>query len=227
MMAPAPEAAPAPPALPEMIVRQIEDWPVARLRPYPQNAKTHTAEDIAATAASIAEFGWTFPILVDEDGVIIAGHGRYFAATTVLHLATVPVLVARGWPEAKKRAYRIADNRLSENAVWDDALLRIEVTGLLDAGFDIRVTGLHDEDLARLSIGVLGTEFPALSDAVRGDFRAVTFTLHKDQAEVIEQAVTAAKSKGAFNGVNPNSNGNAIARICETYLEWHQQKTSE
>ena len=98
-------------------------WAVDRLVPSARNARTHSDAQVAQIAASIREWGWTVPVLVDEDGNLIAGHGRVLAAR-LLGLAEVPVVVARGWSDAKKRAYMLADNKLALNAGWDEALLR-------------------------------------------------------------------------------------------------------
>jgi ParB-like chromosome segregation protein Spo0J len=99
---------------------KVERRPVAGLIPYARNARTHSEEQVAQIAASIREWGWTMPVLVDERDEIIAGHGRVLAAQR-LGLATIPVMVARGWTDAQKRAYVIADNKLTLNAGWDAA----------------------------------------------------------------------------------------------------------
>ena len=97
---------------------KVERWPLDRLIPYARNARTHSEEQVAQIAASIREFGFTNPVLIDEAGGIIAGHGRVLAARK-LGIADVPVMAAIGWTEAQKRAYVIADNKLTENAGWD------------------------------------------------------------------------------------------------------------
>jgi DNA modification methylase len=104
---------------------------------------------VAQIAASIREWGWTTPVLVDEAGGIIAGHGRVMAART-LGIAEVPVMVARGWTDAQKKAYVLADNKLALNAGWDDALLRVELEDLKFQGFDLGLTGFADLELAAL-----------------------------------------------------------------------------
>lgn len=109
----------------------VEKRPVAALVPYARNARTHSDAQIAQIAGSIKEWGWTVPVLVDEAGVIIAGHGRVLAALR-LGLVEVPVMVARGWSEEQKRAYLIADNKLTENGGWDKQLLMAELQGLGD-----------------------------------------------------------------------------------------------
>ena len=96
-----------------------------RLIPNARNARTHSDEQIAQIAASIKEWGWTIPVLVDEAGGIIAGHGRVLAAQ-LLGIETVPVMIA-GWSDAKKRAYMLADNKLTLNGDWDLEQLAIEI----------------------------------------------------------------------------------------------------
>lgn len=129
---------------------RVERRPVSALVPYARNARTHSENQIAQIAASIREWGWTAPVLVDEAGSIIAGHGRVLAAQR-LGLVEVPVMVARGWSEAQKRAYVIADNKLAENAGWDEALLKIEIADLAAMGFDLPLVGFSERDIARLT----------------------------------------------------------------------------
>jgi hypothetical protein len=118
----------------------------------------------------------------------------------------------------------LADNKLSLNAGWDDELLSGELIGISP---DLRgLIGFNTDELRALSIGVGEVEFPDIPAGERGDFRAMNFTLHKDQAEIVVAAVRAAKALGPFDGPNPNSNGNALARICGSYLEWSVQKKS-
>ena len=128
---------------------QVEMWQVADLAPYAKNARWHPPEQIDQIAASMERFGFTIPMLVAEDGTIIAGHGRLMAAA-LLGLAEVPVMVARGWSEEDRRLYTLADNRLAEIAEWDPEMLRIEI-GELRADFgieDMSLIGFSAEDLA-------------------------------------------------------------------------------
>src|SRR5262245_59645624 len=127
----------------------VERRPVASLVPYARNARTHSPEQVAQIAASIREWGWTAPVLVDEHGNIIAGHCRVLAAQR-LGLAEVPVMVARGWSEAQKQAYVIADNKLALNAGWDEDLLRIEIGELKGLGVDLGLTGFGELELDAL-----------------------------------------------------------------------------
>jgi hypothetical protein len=108
---------------------KIEQWPTAKLLPYARNARTHSDDQVAQIAASIAEFGFTNPILAGSDGIIVAGHGR-LAAAQKLGLEMVPVVVLDHLSPTQRRALVIADNRIAENAGWDDAMLRIELEAL-------------------------------------------------------------------------------------------------
>ncbi len=118
--------------------------------PYARNARTHSDEQVAQIAASIREWGWTTPVLVDDAGGIIAGHGRVMAARK-LGIAEVPVMVATGWTEAQKRAYVLADNQLALNAGWDAEMLKVELTDLEGAGFDLGLIGFSEDELAKLT----------------------------------------------------------------------------
>jgi len=127
----------------------IEQWPLDRLRPYVRNAKTHGADQVARIAASMAEFGWTVPVLVAGDGEVIAGHGRILAAAQ-LGLSEVPVIVLDHLSEAQRRAYRIADNKLTELGGWDEALLSGELNELLAEDFELSLIGFSDGELDKV-----------------------------------------------------------------------------
>jgi len=128
----------------------VQRWPIDRLVPYARNARTHSDMQISQIAASIREWGWTNPVLVGEDGTIIAGHGRVLAAHK-LRIANVPVMVATGWSEAQRRAYTIADNKLTLNGGWDQELLGLEIGELEVLGFDLDLIGFSDEERASLA----------------------------------------------------------------------------
>ncbi len=127
--------------------REVELWPLGRLRPYEHNPRTHSAEQVEKIAASISEFGFTNPVLVDGEGGVIAGHGRLLAAQR-LGLLDVPVIQLGYLSDAQKRAYVIADNRLALDAGWDDDLLAEELERLRADGFDLGATGFSDKELA-------------------------------------------------------------------------------
>jgi len=126
----------------------VIDVPVERLIPYARNPRKN-AGAIDAVKASIAEFGFRQPIVVDENMVVIVGHTR-LAAAKALGLASVPVHIAEGLTPAKTRAYRLMDNRSHENAEWDDELLTLEFGDLKLEGYDLDLTGFNEEELARL-----------------------------------------------------------------------------
>jgi DNA modification methylase len=134
------------------VADKIEQWPLARLLPYARNARTHSDDQVAQIAASIVEFGFTNPILVGGDGVIVAGHGR-LAAARKLGLEAVPVVVLDHLTPTQRRALVIADNRIAENAGWDDAMLRTELDALQADGFDLDLTGFDPDALAELLAG--------------------------------------------------------------------------
>ena len=128
---------------------KVEKWSIERVFPYANNSRTHSDEQVSQIAASMKEWGWTNPILVDEQGQIIAGHGRVLAARK-LGLSEVPVVIAEGWSEAKKKAYVIADNKLALNAGWDENLLRLEIDELKSLNFDLELIGFTSNELQAL-----------------------------------------------------------------------------
>lgn len=129
---------------------KVERWPIEKLIPYSRNARTHNDSQVAEIAASINEWGWTIPVLVDEQGVLIAGHGRVEAARK-LNIPDIPVMVAKGWSEAKKKAYTIADNKLTLNAGWDKDLLKLEFAELTALDFDLSLAGFNEDELRALA----------------------------------------------------------------------------
>lgn len=122
---------------------------VSDLVPYARNSRTHSDAQVAQIAASIREWGWTNPILIDETGGIIAGHGRVLAARK-LKIEDVPCIIASGWSEAQKRAYILADNQLAINAGWDMDLLKVEIGDLKTEGFDLGLIGFDGDFLDTL-----------------------------------------------------------------------------
>jgi DNA modification methylase len=128
---------------------KVERWSIDKLIPHARNARTHSPEQIDQIAASIREWGWTNPVLVSEDGTIIAGHGRVLGAKK-LGLAEAPVMVAAGWSKAQIKAYAIADNKLALNAGWDEAMLALEIADLQELGFDVPLIGFTDAEIAAL-----------------------------------------------------------------------------
>lgn len=129
--------------------QQIEYLPTTNLVPYARNSRTHSDEQVAQICGSIKEFGFTNPVLIDSDGVIIAGHGRTMAAQR-LGMKEVPCLRLAHLTEAQKKAYIIADNKLALNAGWDEEMLALELGDLQGLDFDLSLTGFDDDELNAL-----------------------------------------------------------------------------
>ena len=142
---------------------RIETWPLERLKPYVRNAKTHGADQVAKIAGSMAQFGWTVPVLVAGDGEVIAGHDRILAATQ-LGLTEAPVIVLDHLTEEQRKAYRLADNKLCELASWDEALLAGELQALAAEDFDLGLIGFSDAELDELLAFEAGDEGDANDD---------------------------------------------------------------
>jgi ParB-like chromosome segregation protein Spo0J len=131
---------------------QIERRPLADLIPYARNARTHSDAQVAQIAGSIREFGFTNPVLIDTEGGIIAGHGRVLAARQ-LGMEAVPCIVLSHLNDVQRRAYIIADNRLAENAGWDDAMLGLELSALNLDDYDLGLLGFDADELSALLNG--------------------------------------------------------------------------
>jgi DNA modification methylase len=127
---------------------------LAALKPNPDNARTHSNSQIAGLVASMKRWGWTIPLLIDEDHNVLAGHGRLLAAQR-LGWTEAPAMMARGWSSEDKRAYAVADNKLALNADWDYGLLRPQLADLRVAGFDMSLLGFSNAELRR----VMGGQF--------------------------------------------------------------------
>lgn len=183
----------------------IEQRPVAALTGYARNARTHSEAQLAQLCESMREWGFTIPVLVTEDDTIIAGHGRVEAAKRLGYEA-VPVIVARGWTAQQIRAYVLADNRLAENARWDDALLISELEALTLDGFAIGLAGFSESDMDRLLHGSRGRddeddvpEAPANPVTVEGD----RWVLGPHRL-VCGDATVAGVAQAALAGVRPS-----------------------
>jgi DNA modification methylase len=132
---------------------RVERWPIERLISYATNPRVHTEADIDKIAASIVEFGWTMPVLVDDKGIVIVGASRVAAAAKLRH-KSIPVIVARGWSEEEKRAYRLADNQLAARASWDPEQLANELRELQFTGFDLGLIGFEPDQLETILAGL-------------------------------------------------------------------------
>ena len=190
------------------------------LIPYINNSRTHSDNQVQQVASSIKEFGFTNPILIDEGDGIIAGHGRLMAAQK-LGLDEVPTITLEGLTEAPRKAYGIADNQLAMNAGWDFEALRIEVDRLSELDVDIDLLGFDDDFLNDLLFDSNSESiFPDLASGEKEPYQKKTFTLHDEQVAIIDDAVMLARTNPlSDSSLNDNSNGNAIAFICDDWLK--------
>ena len=193
---------------------------VSDLIPYARNSRTHSEVQVNKIASSIKEFGFLNPILIDKDNGIIAGHGRVMAAQK-LGLKEVPVLQIGHLSETQKRAYIIADNRLALDAGWDEEMLRVEIAELADDGFNLELTGFNLVEIKALDFEESEeVPMPTLASGEKEPFQQKTFTLHDEQAQIVDDAIVLARTNPlADTGLNDNTNGNALALICEQWLE--------
>lgn len=189
----------------------IELRDIDLLRLDPANARKHGKRNISAIAESLSRFGQRRPAVVRTDGTVLAGNGMLEAARGLGWSEVAVTVVPDEWSVEEARAYALADNRTGELAEWDVAILDDHIVSLVVAGLDIEALGF---DTPAPLDGL-----PDLSDGDKGDLQQITFTLHTDQADVIRNALAASKALGSFVDTgNENSNGNAIARVCELWL---------
>lgn len=147
-------------------MESIEWKQTGELIPYANNSRTHSEKQVQQVAASIKEFGFTNPILIDEDNGIIAGHGRLQAAQ-LLGMDTVPTIALEGFTEAQRKAYVIADNQLAMNAGWDLDALKVEVDRLTELDFNLDLLGFDDDVLADL-INTIEPNFDPATEEEQG-----------------------------------------------------------
>jgi len=197
----------------------IEQIKVDDLIPYATNSRTHSAEQVAQIAASMVEFGWTNPVLIDTRGTIVAGHGRVMAARK-LGMETVPCIRLGHLSPAQVRAYVIADNKLALNAGWDEEMLKAELDILKEDGFDMKLTGFTDAEIEKIlgQYEVGDGSMPNLAYGDRKPFQQKTFMLHDEQSQEVDAAIAKSKKLGyGESAVNENSNGNALAFVCQFF----------
>ena len=186
------------------------------LVPHPKNPNTHSEKQIELLGKIIKHQGWRNPVVVSKlSGFIVAGHGRLMAAQSI-GCEEIPVDIQDFANEADELAHLVADNRIAELAEINRETLA-DIIGELDDGeFDLELTGFTDEDTGLFEVDEV--DMPELSDGDKEPFQQKTFTLYDEQAEDVDAAVTKAKSMGhGESGVNENSNGNALAFICQTF----------
>ncbi len=141
----------------------VEYKATGELIPYVNNSRTHSEEQVQQVAASIKEFGFTNPILIDDDGGIIAGHGRLQAAQ-LCGIAEVPTITLKGLTEAQRKAYVIADNQLALNSDWNIDALKVEINRLEELDFNLNVIGFDDDLLGKLTESFEPNFDPATED---------------------------------------------------------------
>jgi ParB-like chromosome segregation protein Spo0J len=184
---------------------KIERKKVDDLIPYARNARTHSDEQVAQLAASIKEWGWTTPVLVDEDGGIIAGHGRVMAARK-LNIDEIPTMTATGWSKAQKQAYVLADNQIPLNAGWDDSRLALELNDLGEMNFDLSLLG-WGEDLPEFAempdYSVLEDKEMSdqLDEMALGVKKAIQIEFEAEHYEDAQELVKFWRSQGAYIGM--------------------------
>ncbi len=174
------------------MAQKIELWNLARLKPYEKNAREHSTEQVAQIAASIVEFGFLNPILVDSNDGIVAGHGRLSAAKE-LALEVVPVVVLDHLTENQKKAYILVDNKLAENATWNEDLLAEEIIKLNLQDFDLNILGWSDEELKALQEDGWASDIEDLTkdddEHLDGLQAKITILLDEDDKEKVVDAL--------------------------------------
>jgi ParB family chromosome partitioning protein len=176
----------------------------------PSNVRKHSRRNLDAIKASLRKFGQQKPIVVDAKGIVLAGNGTLTAAQ---ELGWTEIQIVRtDLAGVEATAFAIADNRTAELAEWEDSLNDV-LKSLQDEGVDLADLGYSPEDIGQFAVAE--AEAPALKDGDRAPFRQMTFTVHDEQFEEVEAAMSKAKEEGGGeSAVNENSNGNALAFIC-------------
>jgi hypothetical protein len=185
-----------------VIVLEIEYVATDDLIPYINNSRTHSESQIKQIAASIREFGFTNPILIDEGGSVIAGHGRLVAAE-LLKLNQVPTITLKGLTEAQRKAYVIADNKLALNSGWDDELLKTEIETLKNLDFDVSILGwdILPEFEGDLDYSILEDDHEdALNEMQSGVKKAIQIEFDAEHYEEAAQLVKEYRQKDAYIG---------------------------
>jgi ParB-like chromosome segregation protein Spo0J len=197
---------------------KIEQKSIDLLIPYAKNARIHNEAQIAQIAGSIKEFGFNNPVLIDKDNGIIAGHGRVLAARK-LGLKEVPTIQLDHLSETQRRAFILADNRIAMNSHWDEEILSLELSDLKDA-LDLTDLGFEVPELDKLMNGIIPLdEMPDLRIGDREPIQQMTFKLHDDQVDTVDQAIEYVKKNFDIkNELNENSNGNALAMMAELFM---------
>ncbi|HEY7821881.1 MAG TPA: ParB/Srx family N-terminal domain-containing protein [Acidimicrobiia bacterium] len=201
---------------------KIETRAIDSLRPDSRNARKHGARNLATIRASLEQFGQRRAAVVRSDGTVLAGNGMLEAARSIGWTELSVTVVPDEWSDEEARAYALADNRTGELAEWDVAVLDDHITELQVAGLDVDALGFDADSLSGLVGAKPGDDdwkdaFGA-TDKDASDFQQMTFVLHVNQVEAVKAALDKANALGDYDSENHNKNGNALSRVCETFL---------
>jgi len=196
---PSEKAAAGPAAATDSPIRlpgKLEHWPIDRLRPYERNPRTHSPEQITKIAASLLEFGWTNPILVDDSNGVIAGHGRLLAARK-LGMTDVPTIELSSLTDAQRRAYILWDNKSALKASWDDEMLLVELRELREGGMLV-LTGFDDAEFEMLARGWAPDSdiIDKHGESLDGVATTIRVTVDADQTEQAKEIISKALEAG-------------------------------
>jgi hypothetical protein len=201
-----------------MKVKAAAPWKLDRIIPYPGNPRTHPPEQIEILAQLLLKYGADQPIVVDESGVVLKGHGRLEAAG-VAGLKTFPVVVRTGMSGADKTAMRLSDNQVALLSGWDQGLLRDAMVALTEQGYDMPLLGFSEVQLQSYNLSVEPLDsLPELASGGEPEFSQMTFVLHRSEVPRVLKALKEAQTKISKAGENKNKNGLALALICKDYM---------
>lgn len=195
---------------------QIEQIKIIDLIPDPENARSHDSANIAAIAGSLAQFGQQKPIVISKENVVVAGNGTLEAAKTLGWSNINVVRIPDDWSETKIKAFALADNRTADLAMWNEEVLAAQLVELQIENFDIEQIGFEIPEIPN------NEDWESAFDstiAEKKETLQMTFTLHADQSDLVNQALVMSKGLAEFGETgNSNANGNALARICEMWI---------
>ena len=200
---------------------QVQEAQVQELTQDPDNSRSHDRKNLEAIKQSLQAFGQQKPIVIDQEGKVVAGNGT-LAAAQELGWQTIQAVVT-DLEGAKQTAYAIADNRTAELAAWNDEQLAKSLVSLQnDQSIDEAISGFRTDEIERMvgAFDIDTTALPELADGEKKPFQQIAFRLHDSQAEAVHEALRRAADEGmATSDVNTNKNGNAIAAICMRFLD--------
>ena len=164
----------------------IKKVSTSELKPYKMNSRVHSEQQIAQLCKSIESFGFTQPILADENNVVLAGHGRLMAAQK-LGLQSVPVIVLDGLTEAQKKAYIIADNKIGDNSTWNNEILRTEIEDIAGFNFEIDILAFSEKEMTKLFDDFADVKIEDFADDVPENPKIIIECRKEDIFEIVDQ----------------------------------------